>query len=265
MRNALFADLLITTGLRLEEASGLLVHEVEALDRPEGAPQVWFRVSSGLAKGGRGRQVLIPTRLVRSLLAYVAIERRSACAKFMARDGWVAIDRPIFVRAPVAGSRIVLRDGGSVSADALTPGERARLVVCDAEGAPREAAALWLTEVGQPVRPNSWEAVFARASKRCAEAGHPLRVSPHDLRHSFAVHMLAMLVQRRLAEAGRPGGEAEGYRQLLGDPLQQVQRLLGHASLTTTSIYLDHVACCTDTVDTAMEDLLALLPREDPR
>jgi site-specific recombinase XerD len=265
MRNALFADLLITTGLRLEEASGLLVHEVETLDRPEGAPQVWFRVSSGLAKGGRGRQVLIPTRLLQSLLAYVAVERRGACANFAVRGGWAAIDRPIFVRAPVAGSRLVLREGGPVSADALTPGERARLVVCDAEGAPREAAALWLTEVGQPVRPNSWEAAFARASRRCADAGRPLRVSPHDLRHSFAVHMLAMLVQRRLAEAGQPSGEAEGYRQLLGDPLQQVQHLLGHASLTTTSIYLDHVACCTDTVDTAIEELLALLPHEVPR
>ena len=236
-----------------------------ALDRGDAARQVWFGVPSGLAKGGRGRKVLIPARLLRPLLTYVAVERRSACAKFAARGGWAAIDRPIFVEAPVPGRRLTLRGGGSIHADALTPDERARLVVCGGDGTPREAAALWLTEVGQAVRPNSWEAIFARASKLCADAGHPLRVSPHELRHSFAVHMLAMLVQQRLGEAGRSGGEAEGYRQLLGDPLQQVQRLLGHASLATTSIYLDHVACCTDTVDTAIEDLLALLPSEGPR
>jgi site-specific recombinase XerD len=38
-----------------------------------------------------------------------------------------------------------------------------------------------------------------------------------------------------------------------------VQRLLGHASLTTTYIYLDHIATRADTVD-AVEELLALLP-----
>ena len=49
-------------------------------------------------------------------------------------------------------------------------------------------------------------------------------------------------------------------RLILGDPLQQVQRLLGHASLTTTYIYLDHIATRADTVDAAVEELLALLP-----
>jgi len=44
------------------------------------------------------------------------------------------------------------------------------------------------------------------------------------------------------------------------DPLQQVQRLLGHASLATTYIYLDHVATRADTIDAAVEELLALLP-----
>ncbi|MGE6057362.1 hypothetical protein ACQJ2V_28445, partial [Klebsiella variicola subsp. variicola] len=32
LRNALFADLLVTTGLRLEEASGLLTAELAAID-----------------------------------------------------------------------------------------------------------------------------------------------------------------------------------------------------------------------------------------
>ena len=209
-RNALFANLLITTGLRLEETSCLLAHEIATLERAEGERQVWFRVPSGLAKGGRGRQVLIPARLLRLLLAYVAVERRSACAKFAARGGWAATDRPIFVRAPTPGRRLTLQDGGSVCADVLTPDERARLIVCGGDGTPREAAALWLTEVGQPVRPNSWEAVFARASRRCADAGHPLRVSPHELRHSFAVHMLAMLVQQAACGGGTFGRRGGG-------------------------------------------------------
>jgi integrase len=75
--------------------------------------------------------------------------------------------------------------------------------------------------------------------------------------------MLAMLIQHRLRESAGddPDYGAEGYRRLLGDPLQQVQRLLGHASLTTTYIYLDHIAGRADTVDAAVEELLSLVPR----
>lgn len=135
-------------------------------------------------------------------------------------------------------------------------------MICGGDGSPAEPAALWLTEIGQPVQPNSWEVVFARAGRRCAAAGWPLHVSPHQLRHTFAVHMLAMLIQHRLRDATGEKTEAsmEGYRRLLGDPLQQVQRLLGHASLTTTTIYLDHIASRADTIDSAVEELLALVP-----
>src|SRR3546814_1473055 len=83
--------------------------------------------------------------------------------------------------------------------------------------------------------------------------GFPLSISPHQLRHTFAVHMLALLIQQRLSEAALPAGPVESYRLILGDPLQQVQRLLGHASLTTTYIYLDHIATRADTVEIGSE------------
>jgi integrase len=112
------------------------------------------------------------------------------------------------------------------------------------------------------VRPNSWEVAFARASRRCVANGFAVSVSPHQLRHTFAVHMLAMPVQHQLRSASSmtSAGPAEGYRRLLGDPLRQVQRLMGHASLATTSLYLDHITTRADTVDAAVEELLALLP-----
>src|SRR3546814_12930662 len=71
-------DLLVTTGLRLEEASGLLAAELAAIDREDGdAQQLWLPLPPPLTKGDRGRSVLLPRRLLRQIAAYVAVERRS--------------------------------------------------------------------------------------------------------------------------------------------------------------------------------------------
>ena len=251
LRNALFADLLVTTGLRLEEASGLLATELAALDRDgDRTQQLWLPLPPPLTKGDRGRSVLVPRRLLRQVAAYVAVERAAGVVKFATRGGAAKLGQPI----------LVTRAGLNRMREVCTPEERCRLILCDEDGTPREPAALWLTEVGQPVRPNSWEVIFTRACSRCAENGFSLSISPHQLRHTFAVHMLALLIQQRLREAALPVGPVESYRLILGDPLQQVQRLLGHASLTTTYIYLDHIATRADTVDAAVEGLLALLP-----
>lgn len=258
VRNALFADLLVTTGLRLEEAACLLAHELPTPGLG-GEHQRWLDLPSGLTKGQRARRVLVPIRVLGELRAYLAVERTGAAAKFAARGGWRSMDRPILICRPTAGPTLALVGGGALRVDRLTPEERLRLIACDTDGTPHEPLALWLTEVGQPVRPNSWEAIFARATRRCAAAGLDLRVHPHRLRHTFAVHLLAMLVERRLREAASSAGAMEGYRRLLGDPLLQVQRLLGHASVATTQVYLDHAVPCTGTVDAAVEELLALL------
>lgn len=115
--------------------------------------------------------------------------------------------------------------------DVCTPEERCRLILCDEDATPRKPAALCLTDVGQPVRTNSWEVIFTRACKRCEENGFPRSINPHQLRHTFAVYMLVLLIQQRVREAALPAGPGGSYRLILGDPLQQGQRLLGHASL----------------------------------
>ena len=70
---------------------------------------------------------------------------------------------------------------------------------------------VFLTNRGRPVRRNLiWKLV-----KHCSmQAGLPVTVSPHTLRHSFATHLLAG-----------------------GADLRVVQELLGHASIATTQIY----------------------------
>lgn len=261
IRNALFSDFLVTTGLRLEEAASLFASD---LVFPGGRPdrQIWLDLPDAQTKGDRGRQVLVPARLLEQARAYIDVERAHAVAKFQRRSGWQSIDRPIFVHRQRHAARLRLLNGGAIELDLLDPEERGRIIVCDSDGTPSEPAVLWLSEIGMPVQPNSWEVIFARASDRCRSFGFDISISPHQLRHTFAVHMLAMLIQHRLRDAALPAGPMEGYRQVLGDPLQQVQRLLGHASLSTTYIYLDHIATRADTVDAAVEELLTLLPSE---
>jgi integrase len=77
--------------------------------------------------------------------------------------------------------------------------------------------------------------------------------------------MLALLIRQRFDEVHEDRDlSGAAYRRLLGDPLQQVQRLLGHSSIATTYIYLDHLASCEDTVDAAVEELLSGVKTPQP-
>lgn len=264
LRNAVFSDLLVSTGLRLEEASALLASEVAAWTLDGGSSrQVRFALPPSVTKGNRGRTILIPRRLLARLQDYLEIERTRAVEKFSARSVWERIKQPIFVERSASNpSAFALPDGSTARMEHFDPDERLRLVICR-NGAPHVPAALWLSEIGLPIRPNSWEAIFLRASRRCTDTGLPIRLSPHQLRHTFAVHMLAMLIEQQVDHVTADTSGMAAYRQLLSDPLQQVQRLLGHASITTTYVYLDQIATQADTVDTAVEQILAALTDGD--
>lgn len=82
-RNALFAELLITTGLRLQEASSLLLNELPEQDiRPDSTAQsLGFRLAAATAKGSRGRDIRMPIRLIRQLQDHAGIERENALAR----------------------------------------------------------------------------------------------------------------------------------------------------------------------------------------
>ncbi len=117
---------------------------------------------------------------------------------------------------------------------------------------------LWLTEQGTPMTSDAWEAIFVQASARCCRLGYDLYVTPHMLRHTFAVHMLAQLIRVQIGALFErppddPSMRADAYRRLAGDPLRTLQRLLGHATITSTYIYLDHVLEAQALIDDALE------------
>jgi len=134
----------------------------------------------------------------------------------------------------------------------MRPRERGRLVLVGTDGMPAEPAALWLADNGAPMRPAGWEAAFLRGDARCRTRGLDLHVTPHMLRHTFAVHMLSLLIQTQIGSViDRDEHHGAAYRRVIGDPLQKLQRLLGHSSITSTYIYLDSLEESRALVDAA--------------
>ncbi len=83
--------------------------------------------------------------------------------------------------------------------------------------------------------------------------------TPHVMRHAFAVHMLSLLIREQIGSVFGTGHAAQygsAYRRVIGDPLQKVQRLLGHSSITSTYIYLDSLEESRELVESAAARLV---------
>jgi site-specific recombinase XerD len=246
-RNALFAELLVTTGMRLDEAATLLAAELpSATGAVKSMP---LSLAPVVCKGGRGRTVRVPARVLGAIGGYSGLERENALQGHRRHKG---ADAPEVVAIDDRTCSVMV-DGRRfrVPLARMTPDHRMAAVTGD--GRP---LALWLTESGTPVSDRAWQAVFERGSARCRALGRPVEVSPHTLRHTFAVHMLSLLIREQIGSLERPGGPDAAtapYRRLLGDPLQRLQRLLGHRSVVTTYVYLDSLAEAQWLVDDAVD------------
>jgi hypothetical protein len=78
--------------------------------------------------------------------------------------------------------------------------------------------------------------------------------------------MLSMLIREQIGSVAVPRPDAQGaaYRRMIGDPLQRLQRLLGHASIISTYIYLDTVSEAQFLVDDAVDRWAAEIETETP-
>jgi len=112
-RNALFADLLITTGLRLEEGSSLLTVEIEEAIRASagGDKQVAFRLPAALTKGDKGRTIRIPASLLARLRSYLEVERANAVSKFKTRGGSKRMTASILTSINGGTIEVTTKDG----------------------------------------------------------------------------------------------------------------------------------------------------------
>ncbi|WP_406529232.1 site-specific integrase [Streptomyces sp. I8-5] len=249
-RNALFADGLVHSGMRLGEGACLLVPEVP----PPGGPGE-FRVAGAVAKRRKGRRVFLPPRKVRQFHHFLAVERDAIVARCSAEGRFTpaATDRTVLR----TGRYALVLDGGTRNwpYGRIGPAERRRLVRRTGE-----PLWLWLADDGRPLESAAWQAVFRRANARCASFGIEIEVHPHTLRHTYAVYMLGLLLRQTVRALGRPLdgplSHAELRRLLIGNPMRTLQLLLGHAREATVYVYLD-------VLDEAQEIVLAALAEWD--
>jgi integrase/recombinase XerC len=205
-RDLSLVDLLISVGLRISEALGLMIYQIPDPDdsRYVGRKSVGVSV---VGKGEKKRTVRIPKRILRAINFYIEEDRATALEKWKKSQ----------------------KQSKSV------------------EDEPKN---VFLSEDGNPWSVRAVEDMFCDIS---AKTGHKL--TPHGCRHTFAVYQLEAMIKRMalnlksLRESG-----TDAYRQILLDPLRELQKLLGHSSVTSTYIYLDFLEDAEALVDESLND-----------
>jgi site-specific recombinase XerD len=234
-RNAAMARFVLASGLRRQEFTHLLVHEVPPLPAAPNVVPIRLPVPAGITKGRKQRTTWVSYEALAAVHRYCTLERP------LAVDGsrWQPDRRlgaPLVVTDADGSGGVV--NGRRVAWARLTPRERLRLV--DAGG-----GSLLLAVQRDGAAFVDWAMVFRRVSARIRTRFEPRfpHVRPHRLRHSFAMATLEMLVAGYYQQAARlvadTGDDAAMALYLTrADPLMVLRDLLGHSSVTTTELYI---------------------------
>lgn len=101
---------------------------------------------------------------------------------------------------------------------------------------------------------SGWEGVFVAISDQMVRATPTeqwvRKVTPHDLRHTFAINYLRSALGEKLKAVSVSANDSPPLR----DPLIDLQELLGHASSAQTLRYLRYVEDIDRMVSAAVPD-----------
>jgi site-specific recombinase XerD len=256
VRNACAAELALTTGLRLTEWSTLLDIEV----RSDGGGT--SLVLEACAKNGRRRRAYVPASTVQSVELYRNTERKSLVRKAQASLRRKLPTMAVVHDVDLSAGKLVYMLNGDERRDefaTIAPDTRRVLVKLTPEGW-IEPLSLFVGRGGVPPSQRRWHQYFEQANDRLATfEGQvpmmPVAITPHDLRHTFAVVMLRSLQARAAQlERSRPKhGFGTISEHIVHNPLLTLQRLLGHASPSTTMVYLRYVDESDELIQRAFE------------
>jgi integrase len=215
---------------------------------------ILLAVAAAIAKGRKQRTTWVSYEALAAVHRYLALERP------------LAVEGSAWQPDPQLGEPLVVTcadwHGGVINGrrrawSTLTSVDRLRLV--DPAGG---SLLLAVQRDGSPFV--DWPTVFRRASDDIRARFEPRfpHVKPHRLRHSFALATLELLVAgyyEQAAELVVDTGDNPALALYLtkSDPMEIVRDLLGHASVTTTEVYLrrlDTARVFRDAYDRASRD-----------
>lgn len=236
VRNVAFVDYVYQSGLRRNEAGGLLHVELPSAGASDTRDQF---VPSALTKSGVTRIVQVSVAPYARIHEYVQGERADAIAAGQRENryvggGWIRVEG---VRAaPRTGCEVRL--GGNQdwrTTDALPVDVRLRLLEEGPSGL--QPMALWLGEDGRPLPPETWSAIMRRAGHRysaeCERLGaQGMHLSPHSLRFSNA--LLILLNRHKLIDQALGGLPSTYDPDRYRAAYRYVAAQLGHASESVT-------------------------------
>jgi site-specific recombinase XerD len=244
LRNRAMMDLLFSSGLRITEGASLLTPELPA-SSPHAAGLNEAHLPAAIAKGGHPRVWYLFDDATSLVDSYVRTSRMASIIRAQRTGRYNDAARLMVTDIRIASDTIGLKYSGRWrSHDDIEIADR-RCLFIDGENGP-EPMWLWLSESGMPLPVAAWSDVMSDGNDRVHGAfqrargnGHmdaktrAPRLSPHSLRHSFALYMLIALHHAIDARDGRApigGYNEERYRMAW----ETVRDLLGHRHENTT-------------------------------
>ncbi|WP_435278450.1 tyrosine-type recombinase/integrase [Rhodococcus yananensis] len=249
-RDYAYGLLLATTGLRREECAYLLDAEVPA---PGTMDAESVHVFDRLGKKQVTRSIYITPQVAHAVDLYRQTERRCMVLAAQGRlrskvsSGTLLVVDDIIERR---GKRYVAIGSQRIPMATFSNQQRMKAVRMLDDGT-IDPLALFVSRSGLPPGLERWNQLFTDARERVQSTGHHdqppshVHVTPHTMRHSYAVRMLAALMAGGRSRQGGP-------YQLLANPVLTVKQLLGHASVETTMHYLHAAETWTEDVPAAL-------------
>lgn len=251
IRNGLYIDLLVATGVRRVEGASLLLPELPA--SVGGARHTLdLRLPAAICKRERPRRIDLPARWLGKYADYRDSEWHTTVESAQ-RSYRRGLRRGDLLLATAVTSRGLVIAGESRPFDSITVEERRRLVaepdLMEELGFPAEfdltPLNLFPGERMPGLSAAGWTKVFLAANARLArlQKAHGLRptrrVTPHMLRHTFAVLTYRALVAYQHEQHRRsPSAETNILERRFANPMMVVRDLLGHSRMETTQKYL---------------------------